>query len=342
LTLERLHKKASINNDGAVLIGKYVACDGIDFERRISIFSHAHGDHIGQFETALSICSSVFVTEETKDLLVALRGDYILKRANLIALPFGAVHDYKGNKITLYPVTHMLGACQVLLVNDDNDRIVYTGDFAYPSTEVLKADALVIEATYGKPGQVRFEDQSTLIQRIISIAKEGIEEKKTVRVISHTGKIQCLMNRLTTANIDVPFLADAKDVRLANVYQNHGLKVGEVHDDRTAEAREIRKSGQPYISFHRFGGSALPRTDNSVTIRASGFGATAEAYQPSKDYYVIAMSDHADFNGLIEYVKKSEAKFVITDWSRCDMAGELASYIRSELGVEALALPLRS
>jgi hypothetical protein len=81
-----LHKKAGITSEGAVLIGKYIACDGFDPGRPISIISHAHGDHTRQFESALSMCQAVIVTKETKDLLVAERGDWLLRRRNLRSL----------------------------------------------------------------------------------------------------------------------------------------------------------------------------------------------------------------------------------------------------------------
>jgi len=340
LSLEKLISKVTIkgNREGAILIGKYVACDGADVERPISIISHAHGDHVKQFESALSFCSAVLLTKETKDLLVASRGDYLLKRRNLIELAFEEVYEHNGNSITLYPATHMLGSCQVLLVNGDGDRIVYTGDFNYPNTPVLKTDVLVMEATYGTPDATRTTDQDALARQFVSIVRKEIQKQKRVFVLAHPGKIQYLMNRLRSANVNVPFLAHKKDVQWAEVYRKHGLDVGTVCETRTPKALHIQKSKDPYVSFHRFG-SVIPEADKHVRIRVSRFRAVEEIYQPSENYYVIALSDHADFRGLLEYVEKSKAKLVITDASRCDRASELAEQIKSKLEVEAIALP---
>jgi putative mRNA 3-end processing factor len=67
--------------------------------------------------------------------------------------------------------------------------------------------------------------------------------------------------------------------------------------------------------------------------------AKEDFYKLQPNYYVIALSDHADFNGLLEYVRKSEAQLVITDSSRCPKAYTLAREIKNRLGIEALALP---
>jgi putative mRNA 3-end processing factor len=340
MTIERLRKKASITNEGAILVGNHIACDGADLNKPISIFSHAHGDHVKQFESALSSCEAVLVTKETKNLLIADRGNWLLKRRNLIELALGEEYEYKDTKVTLHPATHMLGSCQVRCVNGDGDEVVYTGDFSYPNTPVLKADVLVTEATYGTPGAVRTMSYKDLMKLLISITKEGVGNQKSVDIIAHPGKIQCIMNNLADSGIDVPFLATAKDLKWAEVYRQYDRKMGNIYDIRTSEALEIRKSNHPYITFHRFGGR-IPATLNHVRIRASGFGARDEYYEVTKDNHVLALSDHADFQGLIEYIKKSDPKLVVTDWSRCDMAGELAEFIRGSLGIEAVALPHR-
>jgi len=340
VTIERLRNKVSITKKGAILVGNHVAFDGVDLSKPISVFSHAHGDHVKQFETALSSCEAILLTKETKSFLIADRGDWLLRRRNIVELDLGEEYEYKGTTLTLHPTTHMLGSCQVHYVNGDGDEIVYTGDFNYPSTPVLNADILIIEATYGAPGAGRFMNYEDKMKLLVSITKEGVGDQKPVDIIAHPGKIQCLMNNLADSEINVPFLASAKDLKWAEVYRQYGRRMGEIYDIRTAEGREIRKGGSPYIAFHRFG-SHVPPIPNHVRIRASGFRARDEYYQVAKDSHVMALSDHADFIGLIEYIKKSEPKFIVTDWSRCEMAGELANFIKDSLKKEAVALPHR-
>lgn len=341
MSLDKLKSKISIegNSQGAILVGKYIACDGAQVGRPISIISHAHGDHTGQFESALSLCSSVLMTKETKSLLVAEKGGYLNFRRNLVALSPGEEYTYNDCKITLQPASHILGACQVLMVNGDGDRIVYTGDFNYPNTPILETDVLIMEATYGHTESVRDRDQESLTTEFINIVKTTIEKHKSASVIAHPGKIQFLMSRLRSADIDIPFLSNKKDLQWAQVYEQYQMRTGTVFEMRTPGASTVEKSGNPHIHFYRYG-NTLP-DDGHVKIRVSAFGAHSAVYQPREDYYVIALSDHADINGLTTYITRSGAKLVIMDRSRCELAETFARHVREKLGIQALALPFQ-
>ena len=51
--------------------------------------------------------------------------------------------------------------------------------------------------------------------------------------------------------------------------------------------------------------------------------------------YRLAMSDHADFDGTLEYVSASGAKNVVTDNSRGGQAITLALEIEQRLGIKS-------
>ncbi|OYT51959.1 MAG: hypothetical protein B6U76_10410 [Desulfurococcales archaeon ex4484_217_2] len=55
--------------------------------------------------------------------------------------------------------------------------------------------------------------------------------------------------------------------------------------------------------------------------------------------YIVALSDHADFEQLLEYVEESKPKVVVTDASREGSAHILAREIRKRLSIPAIALP---
>jgi len=333
-----LNHKVSITKTREILLGRYVACDGTTIERPMAVISHAHGDHTEEFESALAYCDAVLMTPETRDLLIADRGNWLLRRRNLIGLPYRKPFTYKDETITLHPATHMLGSCQVLFENKDRTRIVYTGDFNYPNTPILDADILVIEATYGDPQDIRVHDRKYLIDKLVSLTKEELKRQKPVYIFSYPGKIQCLMNMLKNGDVNVPFLAMRKDIKMAEIYNKYGMNTGSIHEIGTKEAFEIRKGDQPFVSFYRIG-SIVPEAQKRLTIRVSAYMAREDFYQPRKNYYVVALSDHTDFNGLFEYVKKSGAKLVIADRSRCGKAEVLTREIKKRLGVDAKALP---
>ena len=338
MKIKGLSRKVAITKAGAILLGKHVACDGIEVGRSIGVISHSHGDHTKDFETALGYCDALLMSPETRDLLIADRGYWLHRRRNLIGLPYGKPFAYKGGSITLHKVNHILGSCQVLLEDREGTRIVYTGDFNYPNTPVHEADILVMQATYGDPHNVRAQDSKYLIKKLVSLTRRELRRQKPVYIFSRPGKIQCLMNILTNADIDVPFLALRKDIKIGEIYEKYGINVGSLVEIGSREAFEIQKSHQPFISFYRIG-SRVPAAEKALTIRASACMAKEDFYRPRKNYYVVALSDHADFNGLLEYVKESSSKLVITDSSRCSKAVTLAKEIKKKLGIDAKALP---
>lgn len=338
MNIDKLKEKIRITTDGAIIIGHHVSCDGCSIDKPVSIISHAHGDHTKQFESALSCCNNVIATSQTKDLLIAERGNWLKRRRNFIGLEYDKpFYINEKEYIKLHPVKHMLGASQTLFETADG-RIVYTGDFNYPHTQVIDTDVLIMEATYGHPEDVRLHDEQSLIDQLVSLVNRELESGKPVYIFAHPGKIQCLMNILTNVEVRAPFLCGSKDFKWVEIYRRYGFNIGTTLQHGTPEATETQRSGVPFISFHRLG-STVPEAQRHLTIRASAFMAKADFYRLQENYYVIALSDHADFNGLVEYVEKSNARLVITDGSRSSKAYQLAKEIKERLGIEALALP---
>jgi Cft2 family RNA processing exonuclease len=55
----------------------------------------------------------------------------------------------------------------------------------------------------------------------------------------------------------------------------------------------------------------------------------------SEASFRVAMSDHADFPGTLEYVKATGAQYVVTDNTRAGHAVLLAQEIQRRLGIRA-------
>ena len=337
MKIKGLRRKVAITKAGAIFLGKYVACDGIEVAKPIGFISHSHGDHTKAFETALAYCDALLMSPETRDLLIADKGHWLRRRRNLIGLPHNKPFTCKDERITLYPANHILGSSQILLENRGGTKIAYTGDFNYPNTQVLKADILVMEATYGNPHDVRPHTRKYLIDKLVNLVREELQRQKPVYIFSWGGKLQCLMNILTSKGISVPFVALPKDVKIAGIYKKYGINVGNVFEIGSRETYEIQKS-QPFVAFHRIG-KRVREVERFLSVRVSACMAKEAFYEARKNYYVMALSDHADFNGLIEYVKQSRPKLVITDSSRCGKALELARQIKKKLGIDAKPLP---
>jgi len=77
----------------------------------------------------------------------------------------------------------------------------------------------------------------------------------------------------------------------------------------------------------------------NARITVSGWEFNTPCRQIGDREYLVALSDHSDFDGLIEYVKRSGAKQVITDNYRVSHGVVLAKEIHRRLGISAVPMP---
>jgi hypothetical protein len=77
-------------------------------------------------------------------------------------------------------------------------------------------------------------------------------------------------------------------------------------------------------------------------ICVSGWEFRKPVRQIGEKEHIVALSDHSDFNGLLEYVRRAKPKMVITDNHRISHGETLAREIHRRLGIHAVAMPLHS
>lgn len=338
--IRSLEGKACITREGAILLGSYVVCDGFEWDREVAIVTHIHMDHIAHFERSLGVYEYIFCSPETKELLIALKGDWLGLRRNLITLPYKKRYTHKEEHITLYPAKHVLGSAQVLVEDRDGVRIAYTGDFNFPNTKPIRTDILLLDATFGDPAQITKCNRDEIIDRLVYLVKKELKIS-SVCILAHRGKLQEVMGILSEMGLSVPFLCAPDIYRISMVYQNCGTNVGNVLSLEDNAAQEIIKKGERHIIFHLFGRrlQLLPKGIHYTKIRVSRWGTKEPYYTIADDYYIVALSDHADFNGTLEYVRGCKPKLVITDNYRAGSADSLATEIRNQLHVEAKPMP---
>ncbi|MEM2995869.1 MAG: MBL fold metallo-hydrolase [Candidatus Bathyarchaeia archaeon] len=330
--------KATVTSKGAILLGKNVACDSFEETRPLRVVTHAHADHLIGLRQSLSTCEKVLMTKATKDLIDVMRGPLFLLGGFVEALDYGKTLQYNEERITLFHADHILGAAQVLVEDAEGTRIAYTGDFRVDGTPVLDADVLVMEATYGSPSCKRCFDKDVK-DLLVSLVKEGLKNG-VVHVFGFHGKLQEVMQILRDADVNVPFIAPEGVLHVSRVCERHGMRIGRLMLLEEREAAELLKKNLPCIVFYhmnaknRVGGDAL-------RIYVSGWEFDVPCREIAEKEYIIALSDHSDFDGLMEYVRRSKPKFVVADNFRVGYAETLAKEIRKRFGVSAVALPKR-
>ena len=80
-------------------------------------------------------------------------------------------------------------------------------------------------------------------------------------------------------------------------------------------------------------------TGEIIYWRVTGWEFKEPIRKISNGEYVVALSDHADFDDLLSYVEECEPKIVITDNYRVGEAETLAREISRKLKIKAVAMP---
>jgi len=340
-------KYVSLQQDGTILLGDYIVCDGYSEGREYAIFTHIHEDHIKYFSKAMNFSWKKLVSQPTYDMLIALEGQPLSNRYDLLPLEFGSPYHTKyKEKITLYRSNHILGSSQVLVETYQNLRILYSSDFNFPEIQTIPCDILVLDSTHGDPRFDMVSESQSLERRLIGLVKDETEEKgKPVVIRAHRGRMQYVMH-LLSENLKgaVKFLADSKDCALANVYNKWGMKIREVIPvNNNPQAYRITQGNIPFIKFHTVGGAFTDEEYNgALTIRLSSDVKLFEGpslKENSPNNYSIDMSDHASFSNILEYVKAIKPQAVITDNVRTKSGITLASEIVNKLGIQAFPSP---
>jgi putative mRNA 3-end processing factor len=328
--------KAGVTEKGAVFLGKYVACDGFDEMRPLRVVTHAHSDHMLGLRQSLMHCESLVMTPATKDLIDVMIGPLFLMMGNVKALDYDEALVFGDETLELRYADHILGSAQVLVKDAEGVRVLYTGDFRIRGTPVLEADVVVIEATYGSPSRVRRfgEDVEGLF---VSLVEGGLRESP-VFVFSYHGKLQELMQILYEAGVRVPFVMPERVFHVSKVCERYGMRLGKCLLSTGDEGRAILDERAPCVAFYHMS-SRNHVGDGAFRVSVSGWEFASACKQVGEKEFVLALSDHSDFNGLLEYVAQSKPKLVITDNFRVGDAEALAREIQRRLGIKAVALP---
>ncbi len=333
-----MSERANVTKSGAVLLGDSVACDAFDASRPLRVVTHAHADHLGGLHKSLKCCEKVLMTKATKDLAEILNGSLKLKDKPLKTVEYGKVVKYRDEKITLVRADHILGAAQVMVEDAGGIRIAYSGDFRLEDTPVVESDVLVVEATYGTPSCRRNFDVDVR-ELLVSMIERRLRGG-TVYVFGYYGKLQEVMQLLRKADVEVPFVMPEKVYEVSKVCQKHGMNLGCLSLSTSMEGHELLDGNLPCVAFYHMNARQHVGLRNA-RICVSGWEFHSPCRQIGDREHLVALSDHSDFDGLIEYVRRSRAKQVITDNYRSHGA-VLAGEIIKRLGISAVAMPRRA
>lgn len=328
----------SISASGSIILGPDLVCDGFHREKKIRVQTHIHDDHMADFNTSKQF-QDIYLTQATHDLLAAEYNADLAYRCkeggNFYIVGHNLPIKVNGSTIELVHNNHMLGSAQVAIEYKNGLRLGYSSDFSWPIESIIQVEALVVDSTAGQ-GSKRHFSQGEIEAKYVDLINTRLGFGP-VNVKAHRGTLQRGMQALSGATT-YPMIGSKKLCGEVEVYQRHGYGIDHLIESTSQEGVEIIKNSKHIRFFGK--GDRMPidfGKASTITLSAYMTKPDEPILEFSERSYSVALSNHADFNETLEYVKNTNAKFVVTDNSRNGHSHELASEIRNSLGIEAIA-----
>lgn len=288
----------------------------------VTFVSHAHVDHLHEAGR-----NSVVIASRETVRLSSARG-YSLGEAK-----------EEMNGFELFDAGHILGSRGILV----DGEVFYTGDFAgrprafLGRGKTVKCSTLIMEATYGRNRYV-FPPVAEVLAAANRVISDLYSRGTPVILMGHPlGKAQVIHYLFSSWE---PFYVHPQVEELNQIHREAGVDL----QDNTvsldeAEDRGLLEKG-PWVLLSPIRGGRSPLVQKlkkrygAVTIAFSGWACDPRYKDSLGVDYALPLSDHCDFNDLVELAKKCEPEKIYTVYG---FASEFASYLR-RLGFNASPL----
>lgn len=205
-------------------------------------------------------------------------------------------------RVTYFPAGHILGSAQILM-EYKGERYLYTGDFKIQADdsceefEFVECDYLITETTFASPEYLHPDPHDEL--------SRFIDQKEKVIIGAYAlGKAQRLTKLLSQNWPGITVYVHPQVEAYHRLYADHGYSPGEWKPFRRSDFEKEKKSfyivPPAYFQRHR-------SEKNILKVFATGW--KNSRYRCDE---ILRVSDHADWNGVLELVKRSRAKKIYT------------------------------
>jgi Cft2 family RNA processing exonuclease len=221
------------------------------------------------------------------------------------AMPFGEPLVWADCTLTTHPAGHVFGSAMLAIAGCEG-TVLYTGDFKLrPSATAEpaappRADVLIMESTYGDP-LYRLPPRDESIALLIATVTCALEAGRTPVVHAYVlGKAQEVTRILTLAGIRVVQHPLVHAISL--IYQRCGCDLGPIELCDGPPPLDAAVVAPP----RRQKAAALTGLRRPVSIGVTGWAVNpAWRWRLGVDH-AIPLSDHADFDELIECIEQVE------------------------------------
>ncbi len=300
-----------------------LSVDSANGKNREVLITHAHSDH-GRTNRS----NNYYMTEATASLLKKNKS----KKTKIKEFNYEKKFNLNEFTVSFHNAGHMLGSSQIKVESDAD--VVITSDFnlqkdlLFEPAEILPSDILVIETTFGLP-EFSFPERELVYEEMAGWVKKSLGENRFVLLGGYsTGKAQEL-----TAFVN-EYLGEAPLV-YKPAYENN--KIYEEHNIRLGDYRALNdlKEGNILIAPPYLLQPELMEA-MEYTLRKKVVAAVATGWKSHyRHFRQFSLSGHADFNQLMDYIKQSEPKLVLTHHG---FASEFANAVQRRLKIPAKPL----
>ncbi|HZX19632.1 MAG TPA: MBL fold metallo-hydrolase RNA specificity domain-containing protein [archaeon] len=295
--------------------------DAHGIKNKEALITHAHSDHAKPTKS-----NSYYMTQETASLIDAEK-----RNLNVKKIPFKKKFSLGEFECSFHSSGHILGSAQVEINNSAN--AVLTSDFKlqksilFDGAEILPSEILVIETTFGT-SEYKFPARDVVYEDMMKWM--NFQSRKNHFIVLggySTGKAQELTKIVNEFMNETP-LVYKKIFDQNKIYENEGVKLGNYLELN----HNLKDSNILIMPPHLINDDLLSVLQLQLGKKVEC--AIATGWRASK-YKTFPLSDHADYYDLLEYVKNSNPKLVLTTHG---FEEEFAKSVQRKLKINARPL----
>ena len=145
----------------------------------------------------------------------------------------------------------------------------YSGDFSWPLNDVMRVDALVVDATYGSSRSVRPFTQGDAEDAFLAIVRRALRNGP-VFVTAFRGTVERALD-LVSENLDCEIVCGEKLLHEVEVYRRYGYTIGRVREYEEAKDSGILAENR-YVRFFSTREQRPIGREGVTVVKLSAFG----------------------------------------------------------------------
>lgn len=292
----------------------------------LAVISHGHGDH-AKWGMKKYLCHSF-----TKPILKLRIGEGIVVQT----VEYGEEIDINGVKVSLFPAGHIVGSAQIRM-EYKGYVIVFSGDYKVDDDglstpfELVRCHEFITESTFGLPiyNWLKPHEYSELMQAWV---QQNRDHGKTSVFIGYSlGKAQRIMKSIEGSG---RIFVHSSIGKLNEGMESVGIVLAEYETLNFQEGVKHTDGQIVIVPPALFDSAMLKKIPNSATAFCSGWMQVRGSRRWRSADAGFAVSDHADWNGLIDTVKATGAEKVYVTHGQTAV---LSKYL-NEIGIHAVEL----